>query len=220
MSRPAGPPAATNGDDADHRPPPSELRAGPGTGRMSTVGLPAERSKDFGGTARRLMARMAPQRLLLAVVAVLALASVTLVVLGPRILGWATDVIFDGLLGRNGATGIDTGRLHRLLYLALAVYVASYVLAYLQARLLAGIVQRTMFGLRAEVEAKLHRLPLGYVDRHARGDLLSRVTNDIDNVAQSLQQTLSQLLTSVLSLVGVLAHDVRHLAGCSPWWRS
>ncbi len=204
MSRP-GSPASENGDDAAaHRPPPSELRAGPGTGRMSTVGVPAERSKDFGGTARRLLARMAPERILLGVVAVLALVSVTLVVLGPRILGRATDVIFNGLLKRNGATGIDTNRLHHLLYLALGVYLASYVLAYAQAFLLAGIVQRTMFGLRGEVEAKLHRLPLGYVDRHARGDLLSRVTNDIDNVAQSLQQTLSQLLTSLLTLVGVL----------------
>ena len=86
----------------------------------------------------------------------------------------------------------------------LALYVASAVLSYLQGYLLAGVVQRAMFTLRSDVEDKLNRLPLRYVDRQPRGDLLSRVTNDIDNVAQSLQQTLSQLLTSVLTLVGVL----------------
>ena len=78
------------------------------------------------------------------------------------------------------------------------------MLLWLQAYILAGVVQRTMFRLRAEVEDKLNRLPLRYIDRQPRGELLSRVTNDIDNIAQSLQQTLSQLLTSLLTLVGVL----------------
>ena len=191
-------------DETTHRPPASELRAGPGSGRMSAVGVPAERSKDFGATAHRLARRMAPDRARVLLVLVLAVVSVTLLVLGPRVLGHATDIVFNGLLRRKGATGVDFGRLHRTLYLALGLYVASYALAYLQAFLLAGVVQRTMFSLRAEVEAKLHRLPLSYVDRNSRGDLLSRVTNDIDNIAQSLQQTLSQLLTSLLTIVGVL----------------
>ena len=87
---------------------------------------------------------------------------------------------------------------------ALGLYVGSAFLAWLQAYTLAGVVQRTMFRMRAEVEAKLNALPLGYVDGQPRGDLLSRVTNDIDNIAQSLQQTLSQLLTSLLTIVGVV----------------
>ena len=128
-----------------------------------------------------------------------------MVVLGPRILGHATDIVFDGVTGRDGATGIDFDRLHSILLIALVLYVGSYALSYLQAYLLAGIVQRTMRQLRNDVEAKLNRLPLGYVDRQPRGDLLSRVTNDIDNVAQSLQQTLSQIVTSALTIVGVLA---------------
>jgi len=74
----------------------------------------------------------------------------------------------------------------------------------MQTFMLAGVVQRTMFSLRASVEAKIHRLPLSYIDRHSRGDLLSRVTNDIDNISQSLQQSLSQLITSLLTIVGVL----------------
>ena len=97
------------------------------------------------------------------------------------------------------------------------------MLGWLQACTLAGVVQRTMYRLRDDVEDKLNRLPLGYVDRQPRGDLLSRVTNDIDNVAQSLQQTLSQLLTSALTLVGVAGDDVPDLAAAgrsSRWSRS
>jgi ATP-binding cassette subfamily B protein len=148
---------------------------------------------------------MAPDRTRLVAVALMALCSVALVALGPRVLGRATDLVFDGLRGGPTGDGLDLGALRRTLTVALGLYLASFVLSYVQSFLLAGVVQRTMSRLRADVEAKIHRLPLGYLDRNARGDLLSRVTNDIDNVAQSLQQTLSQLLTSVLTIVAVLA---------------
>src|SRR5690606_33887760 len=112
-----------------------------------------------------------------------------------------TDIVVDGV---TSGRGIDLADLHRVLLVVLGLYVASSALTYLQSYLLAGVVQRTMHRLRSDVEDKIHRLPLGWVDRQPRGDLLSRVTNDIDNVAQSLQQTLSQMLTSSLTLVGVL----------------
>jgi ATP-binding cassette subfamily B protein len=134
----------------------------------------------------------------------LAVVSVALVVLGPRILGHATDILFDGLTKRDGQTGVNFESLHRTLFFALGLYVMSFVLAYSQTFMLAGVVQRTMFTLRADVEAKIHKLPLSYIDRHSRGDLLSRVTNDIDNISQSLQQSLSQLITSLLTIAGVL----------------
>jgi len=127
--------------------------------------------------------------------------SVSMSVVGPRILGHATDVIVRGIMSPGG---IDFRSLHHTLELAVALFATSAGLTYLSAYLLAGIVQRTMYRLRADVEDKLNRLPLGYVDRNERGDLLSRVTNDIDNIAQSLQQTLSQMLNSILSLVGIL----------------
>jgi ATP-binding cassette subfamily B protein len=126
------------------------------------------------------------------------------VVLGPRILGHATDILFDGLTKRDGQTGVNFTSLHRTLELALGLYVLSFILAYSQTYMLAGVVQRTMFTLRGDVEAKIHKLPLSYIDRHSRGDLLSRVTNDIDNISQSLQQSLSQLITSLLTIAGVL----------------
>ena len=197
-------PDSTQAQEDLHRPPISETRGGPGTGRMTNVGVPMERSKDFGTTSRRLMLRMSQESVLVLLVLVLAVTSVTLVVLGPRILGHATDVVFDGLLRRNGVNKIDFSKLHNILWLALLLYVSSFCLAYLQSYIMSGVVQRTMYQLRQDVEAKLHRLPLSYIDKNSRGDLLSRVTNDIDNIAQSLQQSLSGLLTSLLTIVGVI----------------
>ena len=180
--------------------PGSELR----TARMSTVGMPVEKSENFSETAKRLIRLMAGEKYLVVLVMFLAVVSVALVVLGPRILGHATDILFDGLTKRDGQTGVNFTSLHRTLELALGLYVLSFILAYSQTFMLAGVVQRTMFTLRGDVEAKIHRLPLSYIDRHSRGDLLSRVTNDIDNISQSLQQSLSQLITSLLTIAGVL----------------
>lgn len=194
---------AAGTDEPEAKPVGVEASPG-GGGRFHSVGVPMERSKDFQGTASRLFDRLHPEMAGVVVVIVLALVSVTMVVIGPRILGHATNIVFDGLTGRNGRQGIDFGDLHRVLLIALALYVVSFALSYLQAYLLAGIVQRTMRTMRNDVEAKLNSLPLGFVDRQPRGDLLSRVTNDIDNVAQSLQQTLSQLLTSSLTIIGVV----------------
>ena len=180
--------------------PGSELR----NSRMSTVGMPVEKSENFADTSRRLLRLMSGEKFLVAMIMLMAIVSVALVVSGPRILGHATDILFDGLTGRDGQDGVNFTSLHRTLEFAMVIYVLSFVLAYSQTFMLAGVVQRTMFTLRADVEAKIHRLPLSYIDQHSRGDLLSRVTNDIDNISQSLQQSLSQLITSLLTIVGVL----------------
>ncbi len=171
-------------------------------GRATGAGMPAEKPKDMRGSAARLITLMGSERLVALIVVILAVVSVGLTVVGPRILGQATDTIVDGVLSPEG---IDFTELHRILLFALGLYLGGSVLSYLQNYLLAGLVQRTMFRLREMVEIKIHRLPLAYVDRRPRGDLLSRVTNDIDNVAQSLQQTLGQLLQSILTIIGVVA---------------
>ncbi len=168
---------------------------GPGGG----VGMPTEKSKDFGASVRRLGTILGRETPLLIVALGLTIVSVSLVVAGPRLLGQATDIIVEGVEGN----GIDFGRLHRQLFLVGSIYLGSWCLAYGQAYLLAGVIQRSMYELRESVERKLNRLPLAFVDRQERGDLLSRVTNDIDNLAQSLQQTTSQIVTSLLTLVGV-----------------
>ncbi len=181
------------------RPPEARPTAAPGPFRA--VGMPAEKSKDFSGSTKRLLARMRVERLRAIAVLCFALLSVTLTVLGPKVLGHGTDLIFGAVRKHQH---IDFPALRGVLLTVLALYVCAAGLSYLQSYTLAGVVQRTVFRLRSDVEDKLNRLPLSYVDAQARGDLLSRVTNDIDNISQSLQQTLSQLLTSVLSLIGVL----------------
>ncbi len=190
-------------DDDDKIPaksPAAEARAFGGP-RMGAAGMPVERSKDFKNSSLRLAAQLGPERLGMVLVFLMAVVSVFLYVLGPKILGNATNIIIAGV---QSPAGINYTTLRNTLLVVLVLYVVSAVLAYLQAYLLAGVVQRSMMRLRAEVEDKLNRLPLSYIDRQPRGDLLSRVTNDIDNVAQSLQQTLSQMLTSVLTIFGVM----------------
>jgi len=207
---------------------------GPG---MFGMGPPPPKTKDLGKTLRQLLARLRPERLLIAVSALLAMGSVAFTVIGPKIIGNATNVIFDGVLGKSlpaGLTkqqavaalraqghgqiadlvsranvvpghGIDFTMLGQILALAALVYLLSAALSWLLAYIMAGVAQRTVFGMRADVEAKMARLPLKYFDSHAHGDLLSRVTNDIDNITTTLQQGMTQILTSTLTIVGVLA---------------
>ena len=196
---------------------------------------PVEKSINFGPSMRRLLGHLAPERMILLGAILLAVIGITMSVLGPKILGWATDVIFTGVIGQSlpaGATkqqvveslraqgndtyadmidrlnvvpgqGIDFSLLGDYLLLALGLYLVSSLFLWWQGYLLNGAVQRSIFALRNEIEAKINRVPLSYFDKHTRGELLSRVTNDIDNISQALQQTLSQLLTSVLTVIGV-----------------
>jgi ATP-binding cassette, subfamily B, multidrug efflux pump len=209
---------------------------GGGMGRPGT-GQPPERSKDLRGTVRRLLARLRPERIRLAIAVALGVASVGFLVTGPKILGTATNILFDGVIGKQlpagvtkaqavallrahgqgqladmisgmnitPGTGADITQLGRVLGLAALVYLLAAVFSWGQAYIMAGVTQRTMYGLRRDVEEKLARLPLRYFDSHPHGDILSRVTNDIDNLSTTLQQGLSQLLTSVLTIIGVMA---------------
>lgn len=196
----------------------------------------AERSRDFRGTAVRMVRRLAPQRFLTTVVIVLSMTGIAIGVIGPRILGHATDLLFNGVVGRElpaglskeqaieaarargddqfaqmlsgmnvtPGAGVDFHAVGMTLALALGLYLAAGLLAWVQARLLNVTVQRTVVALRTDVEDKLHRLPLSYFDSRQRGEILSRVTNDIDNIQTSLQMSINQLLSSMLTLVAVL----------------
>ena len=213
---------------------PSAPHRGPLGGMM---GGPPVKAMNFKGSMRRLVARLRADRRLVTAAGVLGIVSVALSVIGPKILGNATDLIFTGLIGGRlpaGATkaqavaqlratgqgriadmvsamdvvpgrGVDFDAVGHVLLAVLVLYVAASVLSWFQGRVTTIIVQRTVYRMRAEVEAKFSRMPLSYFDSKPRGELLSRVTNDIDNIAQSLQQTMSQLLTSLLTVVGVLA---------------
>ncbi len=212
---------------------------GPGPGRGPFGGaMVGQKAMDFGPSARRLLARMRPERAKVSAVLGLAVVSVALTVVGPRILGWATDLVFAGLIGRNlpaGMTqeqaaetirargddtfadlvaamdhlvpgqGVDFGAVSSVLLLAVGVYLGSAAAGIGQGYLLNDVVQSTVRRMRADVEDKINALPLSYFDRQPRGELLSRVTNDIDNISQSLQQTMSQMMVALLTVVGVLS---------------
>ncbi|PRY59508.1 ATP-binding cassette subfamily B protein [Knoellia remsis] len=224
----------------------AEQRRGPGGAQRGgpphlQIGRPGEKSANFGATARRLFALLRPERAKLYAVLALAVSSVALNAVGPKILGRATDLIFAGAVGRSvggqvpaGTTreqlieglrsrgqdqladmvsgmpdlvpgvGIDFGAVGRVLLVVLAIYVGASLLSWAMGWLLTGVVNRTIYGLRRSVEDKLNRLPLPYFDAQPRGELLSRVTNDIDNVAQSMQQTLSQMLNSLLTVIAMI----------------
>ncbi len=169
---------------------------GPGGG----LGMPVEQSRDFRATLGRLGEILGRERWLLGLVVLFTISQVALVAFGPRLLGQATDVIVEGVVTE---AGIDFDDLrNRLLFIG-GLYMVAWCLHYSQGYVLAGIVQRSMYRLRESVENKINRLPLSYVDRQSRGDLLSRVTNDIDNLAQALQQTTSGILSAFLTLLAV-----------------
>jgi ATP-binding cassette subfamily B protein len=201
------------------------------------LGASDAKARDFRGTLGRFTQRLRPERWVILVVLLLAGASVFLAVLGPKLLGNATNLIFEGVVSAQipaGVTqeqavemlrasgqsdqadmlaamtvtpgaGVDFAALAQLLALVVVVYVLSSLLSWGQNWLMAGVTQRTIYRLREETDLKLGRLPLKFFDSSSRGDVLSRVTNDIDNIANTLQQTLTQLITSVLTVIGVLA---------------
>ncbi len=163
-------------------------------------GMSTEKALDFKNSGRRLLGTLRPYRILVVLALTLAVGSVTLAVLGPRLLGEAINVVFYGARSRR----VNFGHVAQILEVVVALNVGSAICALFQGRITATLVQRSVFRLREDVQAKLSRLPLSYFDRQPRGEILSRVTNDIDNLQQSLQQTLSQLVTSLLTIVGVL----------------
>ncbi|HET6857930.1 MAG TPA: ABC transporter ATP-binding protein [Streptomyces sp.] len=199
-------------------------------------GPPVERSMDFKGSARRLLRQFAPEKITLCWMLAAGVLSVAFSVIGPKILGGATDLIFSGVVGRQmreGGTkeqvvdglrakgddgladmlsgvdftpgkGIDFGAVGEVLLLVLAVYVAAGLLQLVSSRLSILVINRTVYRMREDIQAKLSRLPLSYFDQHKRGELLSRATNDVDNISQTMQQSMGQLINSVLTIVGVL----------------
>ncbi|MDQ0767573.1 ATP-binding cassette subfamily B multidrug efflux pump [Pseudarthrobacter defluvii] len=212
-------------------------RGGPGHGGpFAGMNVPAEKAMNFSGSAKRLLGTLRPERLWLVLVLAMAVAGVVLQVIGPRLLGEGTNLIFSGVVSKQlppGMTqaqliamlrasgenqkadmlsamtltpgaGIDFAALASVLTWALVLYVLGSAFMWGQAYVLNGVVQRTVFGLREQIEAKINRLPLRYFDSIQRGELLSRVTNDVDNISQSLQQSISQAVTSVLTVLGVL----------------
>ena len=178
-----------------------------GRGPMGGLGMPVRKARDFKGTLRRLTGYLAPHRPALFVVLVAGVVATLFSVIGPKLLGMATTKIFEGYLGRvlrRPNAGIDFGYVGNILWTLLALYVVSAVFQYVQQYLMSGVAQKTVYALRQDVEAKFSRLPLRFFDSRTHGEILSRAVNDLDNISSTLQQNLTQLITSVLSVVGII----------------
>lgn len=242
-------------------------------GRHGGAAMPVEKAKDFKGSFKRLLSYLKPQRIQIGIVVAMAIIGTCFSIITPKIMGNATNVLFEGLIGKtvsekitemaaqqvtqslpegtpqeqidaavqsavNAALsnfdkekmieafrtnpetekmadmlsgmnfevgkGVDFSRIGRILLILVLLYVIHSVFMWGQHYIMAGVTQKTVYNIRREVDLKLSRLPLKYYDTHQRGDILSRITNDIDNISQSLQQGLTQIITSVFTILGVI----------------
>jgi ATP-binding cassette subfamily B multidrug efflux pump len=185
-------------------PPPRDMFGGRPIGGL---GMPAQKAKNFKATSVRLLSYLRPHRARLAVVILAGAIGTVFAVLGPKILGMATTRIFEGFVARaRGVPGaaIDFDYVGRLLIGLIGLYVVANGFQYLMQYLMAAVAQRTVYAMRRDVEAKFERLPLKFFDARTRGEVMSRAVNDLDSISGTLQQNLTQLLTSALSLIGII----------------
>jgi len=191
---------------ADH------MRGGP----MGPMGRPVEKARDFQGTFRRLLGYLAPRKFRLISVLLLAILSTVFSILSPKIMGKATTKLFEDLMAKYHhipGAAVDFAYIGNIILILAALYVASAFFAYVQQYIMASVAQQTVYAMRRDINDKLTRLPLKFFDARTHGEILSRVTNDIDNIATTLQQSLTQLITSVVTLLGVLVM----MLTISPW---
>ena len=165
------------------------------------LGMPGEKAKDVSGTLRKLVPYLKASRALLSISFLAAIAATIFSVLGPKLLGNATTLLVRGLTDKGG---VDFAAIARILVLLGCLYVLSSAFIFLQQYLMAGVAQKLVFALRRDVQAKLSRLPLAFFDGRPLGEIMSRTTNDIDSISTTLQQSLTQLMTSVITIVGTL----------------
>jgi ATP-binding cassette subfamily B protein len=199
-----------------------------GRGGFGAMGRPVEKAKDFKGTLKRLLMYFLPEKIRFLIVLVAAIFGTIFNIVGPKILGLATTKLFDGLIASfivqaknltikkallqnpvlslhlSPVPGIEFGYIGRIILILIGLYVISAVFIFIQQYLMAGVAQKTIYKLRKEVDKKLSRLPLKYFDGRTHGEILSRAVNDMDNISSTLQQSVTQLITSVISLIGVL----------------
>ncbi|WP_066062599.1 ABC transporter ATP-binding protein [Neobacillus soli] len=183
-------------------------KGGPGGGfGPMGMGMPVQKAKDFKGTLKRLISYLKPYKLQLFAVLITAIISTVFSIVSPKIMGHATTKLFEGLMMKlKGVPGakIDFDYIGQIIILLIGLYIISAIFAYLQGYIMAGVAQKTVYNLRKEVEVKLNRLPLKYFDSRTHGEILSRAVNDVDNISTTLQQSLTQLITSVVTIIGVI----------------
>lgn len=177
---------------------------GPLGGQM---GIPAQKARDFKGTVQRLLGYLKPRRFRLLTVLIMAVLSTVFSIVSPKILGKATTKLFEGVMMKyNHVPGakVDFEYIVQILLLLIGLYIFSAFFSYLMQYIMAGVAQKTVFDIRNDVSDKLARLPLKFFDSRTHGEILSRVTNDVDNISSTLQQSLTQLISSIVTIIGIL----------------
>lgn len=168
-------------------------------------GMPGEKAKDFRGTMKKLAVYLGAYKVPLLFVVIFAIGSTIFNIVGPKILGRATTEIFNGLVGKiSGGAGIDFEKIGRILLLLLALYACSALFSFVQGYIMTGVSQKLTYRMRKEISEKINRMPMNYFDKMSHGEILSRITNDVDTLSQSLNQSATQMITSVTTIIGVL----------------
>ena len=178
---------------------PRRMAHGPG-GRMGT----GEKAKDFKGTMKKLLNYIGKYKIGILFVLIFAVGGTVFNILGPRVLGNATDEIFNGIMSKiSGGAGINFSNVTSILLTLLCMYIVSAVLSFAQGLVMTSITQRICYNMRLEISEKINRMPMKYFESRTYGEVLSRITNDVDTLGQSLNQSLTQLITAVTMLIGV-----------------
>ncbi len=191
---------------SDRRPAVRPMRGrGPLGHRGPMAMMPGDKATDFKGTMVKLIQYLGSYRIGIAIVIVFAIASTTFTILGPRILGEATTVLFEGVMETIAGTGeIDLEAIGRILLTALALYLVSALFGVIQGWIMSGISMDITYRFRKDIAEKINRMPFKYFDSTTQGEVLSRITNDVDTISQTLNQSLTQIITSVVTVIGVL----------------
>lgn len=196
----------SNENQTSIKPADGPKRGGPMGGPMGHGGMGAgEKAKDFKGTIKKLMNYMGHYKIAIFFAVLFAIGSTVFNIVGPKILGKATTEIFKGLVGKvSGGSGIDFSKIGKILLLLLCLYLISALFSFVQGYIMTGVSQKLTYRLRKELSEKINRMPMDYFDKKTHGEVLSRITNDIDTLSQSLNQSATQVITSFTTIIGVL----------------
>lgn len=166
---------------------------------------PVEKAKNFKGTLKKLLKNLAQYKFMIAIVIICAIISTIFNIIGPKILGNITTEIYAGVMKMIAGTGgIDFGAIRKIVFILLGIYFVSAAFSYIQSFIMVGVGQKFTYGLRKDISKKINKLPIKYFDKKTHGEVLSYITNDVDTIAQNLNQSITQLITSITTVIGIL----------------
>ena len=166
---------------------------------------PVEKAKDVKGTTKKLAKRLSNYKIAIIIVMVFAIGSTIFSIIGPKILGNATTEIYTGLMNKiNRTGGIDFAKIGQIILFALGLYVVSALFSMIQSYIMAGVAQKVTYKIRNELTEKINKLPMKYFDKKTNGEVLSIITNDVDTLSTGLNQSITQIITSLCTIIGIL----------------